>query len=94
MCLRLSKHVFAYLMAVFNQLAHNCGHLTDSALKLQGSVILIYEGFQCMQVYLVFCKSLCVLFCKKCEADIVLIVVHIGANLLLLECHCLIIVWY
>ena len=31
-------------------------------------------------------------FAKKCEADLVLIVVHIGDNVLLLECNRLIIV--
>ena len=39
------------------------------------------------QVCLVFYKSLCVLFYKKCEADIVLKVVHIWENVLLLECN-------
>ena len=37
-------------------------------------------------------QSLCVLFCNKCEADIVLMVVQIGAHVLLLECKVLIIV--
>ena len=34
-------------------------------------------------------QSLCVLFCKKCEADIVRIVMQILANVLLLECKVL-----
>src|SRR4029434_8129283 len=63
----VSIHVSAHLMAVFNQLAHRCGNLTDSVLELQGSNILIYFCVLCIQVCLVFCKSLCVLFCKKCE---------------------------
>ena len=37
-------------------------------------------------------QSLCVLFCKKCESDIVLIVVQIWAHVVLLECKVLIIV--
>ena len=36
-------------------------------------------------------QSLCVLFCKKCEADIVHIVMQIWAHVLLLECKVLII---
>ena len=39
-------------------------------------------------------QSLCVLICKKCEADIVLIVLQIWAHVLLLECKVLIIVQY
>ena len=49
-------------------------------MELQGSDILRY-----FSVFSVL-QSLCVLFCKKCEADIVLIVVLIWAHVLLLEC--------
>ncbi len=33
-----------------------------------------------------FCNTMCVMFCKKCEAENVVIVVHIWAEVVLLEC--------
>ncbi len=33
------------------------------------------------------CKTMCVVFCKKCEAENVLIVVQIWAEVLLLGCQ-------
>ncbi len=43
---------------------------------------------------LVSCKTMCVVFCKKCEAENVLIVVLIWAEVLLLGCQVSIIVLF
>ena len=59
MCLQLSSHVFAHLKAVFNQLAHKCGHLTVSALEL----LYYFESVcvsVCVCVYVRACVRACV----------------------------------
>ncbi len=61
-------------MAVFDQLVHMRSILESSALKWQISNIMLYFCVYCGVVCLVSCNTMCVVFCKKCEAENVLIV--------------------
>ncbi len=73
--------MFVHLMAVFNQLAHGCGNLTVlwNCKELTSWYTSVSNVNKC-----VWCSANhCVLFGKKCEADVVIIVVHIWADVLL-----------
>ena len=61
---------------VYNQLAHRCGNLTVRALELES-------------VYSVLQIVVCIV--KKCEVDIMLVLLQIWAHFLILECTVLII---
>ncbi len=73
-------------MAVFGQLVHMC-ILESSSLKWQRNDIMLHFCVYCREMCLVSCKTMCVVFCKKCEAENVLIVVLIWAEVLLIVCQ-------
>ncbi len=70
-------------MDVFDQLV-KVWCLEISALKWQRSDIVSDFCIYCREVCLVSCKTMRVVFCKKCEVENVLIVVQIWAEVLLL----------
>ncbi len=75
-------------------LVHLCSILESSTLKWQRSDIMLDFCVYCKEVCLVSCKTMCVVFCKKCEAENVLIVVQIWAEVLLPLCQVSLLVCY